>query len=514
MNLDRQLAIQHEAASFDRAKPNATIRWMEAFLCASTIVILALAIISVIVPLVTIGFDVEKSYNEGWNAYRAAQVAAGMPLYTGDPTRLVNYPFLSFYLIAWLKPVFGNVLLIGRGLNVIAFAMTTLLSSLIIRRLGGRPVAMMFGAACVIGFQAIQALDWIATDEPQMLAQALMLGGLLCYLSGKPDLWRLALCAGLFATGGFIKPNLPAIPLAVSLDLLVEDRQRFIPWCICCAAALAVFVALSEALSGNGFWPEIFAPRAYEWGGLLYHGRKLLIAFKWPILASVVYLVRPLPSRQRVLLRAFGATAFLCDLSFSGGYGVASNIFLEFTIFLGLTAGLALDPCQEALLQGKFRLPRAALAPLVFALPIVTRSPYYGRPPLDVTASLTAYSEEEADFHAATVRLREEPGAALCENLLLCFEAGKPLLLDPFSTNSQILTGRLNEATIVDQIAHHRFAAIELPSRIHPDPEQPHKFAPYLLNQGRFNVQTLQAIDRYYEAERRIGGVLLLKPRD
>lgn len=111
--------------------------WAEPLIDGAVIFIFILGLISVAVPIATIGFDIEKIYNEGWNAYHAARVAAGEPLYTGDPARLVNYPFLSFYLVASLKPIFGDVLMIGRGLNLVAFVMTAILSGLIIRRLGG-----------------------------------------------------------------------------------------------------------------------------------------------------------------------------------------------------------------------------------------------------------------------------------------------------------------------------------------------------------------------------------------
>jgi hypothetical protein len=157
--------------------------------------VLCVALLSVAPAVAMIGFDVEKTFNEGWNAYHAARVAVGDPLYRGDPNRLVDYPFLNFYLIAWLKPLFGNVLMIGRGLDAGAFAMIGVLVAFIIRRFGGGAIDMAYGVACTIGFQAIQANNWIATDEPQMLAEALMLSGLLCYVSGPATTKRLVVCA-------------------------------------------------------------------------------------------------------------------------------------------------------------------------------------------------------------------------------------------------------------------------------------------------------------------------------
>lgn len=522
LHADRRLAwvsglcrTKHPPSAADLRRPEVLGgAWPRLLTAAAAVAILVLALISVALPVATIGIGIEKSYNEGWNAYHAAEVAAGEPLYTGDPARLVNYPFLSFYLIAGLKPIFGNVLLIGRTLNTIAFAMTAVLSAFIVRALGGGAIEMLLSAACAIGFQAIQANNWIASNEPQMLAEALMLAGLLCYVSGPPSTRRLAACAGLFAAAGFVKPILIAMPLAVSVDLLRKDRRQFPIWCLCGAVAIAGFAVLSEAITGNGWWREILAPRAYSWSLLPYHGRKLIIAFKWPMLLTAIYLLQRLPAPQKVLMRCYGAGALMSGFVLSGGYGVAENIYLDLTVFLGLAAGLALGRCRQALRDLRpTTLPSAAILPLMLALPIVTRSPYYAGLLLDLPATLREYRQGEANFDRAKAVLRQHPGPALCEDLLLCLEAGKPLVIDPFSANSQILVGRLSEATMVADIARHRFSLIELPTQIHPDPDRPDRIAPYLMNQGRFNKLTLDAIDQYYIPFIHIGGAILFAPR-
>ena len=53
-------------------------------------------------------------------AYHALRAASGEVFYAGDMRHPVNYPFLSFYLIGWLKPLFGDVLFIGRAISLIA----------------------------------------------------------------------------------------------------------------------------------------------------------------------------------------------------------------------------------------------------------------------------------------------------------------------------------------------------------------------------------------------------------
>jgi hypothetical protein len=53
----------------------------------------------------------------------------------------------------------------------------------------------------------------------------------------------------------------------------------------------------------------------------------------------------------------------------------------------------------------------------------------------------------------------------------------------------------------------------ELPLPIHSDPTDPLGLAPYLLNQKRFNEQTLGAFDQFYEPVLYVSGAILLAPR-
>ena len=97
-------------------------------------------------------------------------------------------------------------------------------------------------------------------------------------------------------------------------------------------------------------------------------------------------------------------------------------------------------------------------------------------------------------------------------NLLLCFEAARPLVVDPFSTQSMILSGQLSEAGLIRDIVEHRFAAIELPDRIF-DEDRPGQISAYLRNQGRFTEGTLRIIDQLYRAVTINGAMVLYLPR-
>ena len=58
--------------------------------------------------------------------------------------------------------------------------------------------------------------------------------------------------------------------------------------------------------------------------------------------------------------------------------------------------------------------------------------------------------------------LRAANGPAICEDLLLCLQSGKPLDADPFFVHDQLATGRLSQAEILSMLAQHRYAAIEI----------------------------------------------------
>lgn len=498
------------------AHPSGTAAWWRrlgwpALLLAATVAVAAL--ISVALPAASIGLYFERSYNEGWNAYHAARAAAGETLYAGDPWRQVNYPFLSFYLVAWLKPLFGDVLMIGRALNLAALAAVVGCSALIVRRFGGGAIEMLFTAGCVLGLQQIQAANWIAADEPQMLAEAFALGGLLVYVSGRPTMARLLGCAFLFAAGGFAKQIVVVFPAAVTLDLLWRDRNMLVRWGLCLVLAASVFAAASAMIAGGDFLAEVLAPRLWHWKGVIYHTKKLGHSLKAPVAALALFLCLPLPAEQRVLWRAAGLVALGAGIVFAGGDGVSTNVFLELAVLMGITAGLALTRWRR--IDGH----RPALAALLFVLPFLFAAPIVGRmarnlpPLLDAQASWQALALREAQFQAAASWLAARDGPALCESLLLCFAAGKPMTIDPFNTAQQILTGRTGEEAILAAIADHRFAVIALPGVITLDPKDPGRAVTNVWTAARFTNATLLTIRRYYAPVATLPSAVFYAPR-
>ena len=110
----------------------------------------------------------------------------------------------------------------------------------------------------------------------------------------------------------------------------------------------------------------------------------------------------------------------------------------------------------------------------------------------------------ERSFLADAQYLADRNGLAICESLLLCYQAGQPFTLDPFNSRQYILAGGLDQGKLVRRIAAREFAVIQLRGDVCDDPEAvscnilhyPKKF-------NRFTDEVLYAVDRYYTIGRR-----------
>jgi hypothetical protein len=61
-----------------------------------------------------------------------------------------------------------------------------------------------------------------------------------------------------------------------------------------------------------------------------------------------------------------------------------------------------------------------------------------------------------------TNKPRPQTPPALCEDFMLCYQAGKPLAYDPFAVDQLEKTGRLSEQSVLQLIDSRHFRIIEL----------------------------------------------------
>ena len=122
-------------------------------------------------------------------------------------------------------------------------------------------------------------------------------------------------------------------------------------------------------------------------------------------------------------------------------------------------------------------------------------------------ANLREARAAEVRFGAKAALLRDRPGAVLCESMLLCLEAGKPYVFDPFNATRLMLQGRLSEAALVAEIEGQRYGAIQLHAAV------PGGRMPDALMRERLPAGVLGAADRSYAVGLRDADGVVYLPR-
>src|SRR3569833_2262544 len=80
----------------------------------------AIAVALLVAPAEALFTHIPRNYNEGWNAFHALRLRSGGPLYPPiSEATFINYPPLSFYLVAALHPLFGDDIFAGRTIALL-----------------------------------------------------------------------------------------------------------------------------------------------------------------------------------------------------------------------------------------------------------------------------------------------------------------------------------------------------------------------------------------------------------
>ena len=453
--------------------------------------------------LLSLGFTFEINYNEGWNVYNADRLIRGAIVYDENYWRINNYPIGSFLIIAGTNVLFHDLLLSGRLVALVSFAAIAVFAAMAIRHFGGGRTDAVFGAGCAAGFCYLMAPTWIVADDPQTFGEALMLGALVSYLARPPDRLSLLRTALLVVMGGFVKHNLVAIPIAITLDLAFRAPRRLPIWLASCAGFTAGFLGLTQIVAGGDFIDHLMSPRRFEWYGARYHLMKYLRLFKFP-LTVIVLSASLFLAADRIIIAAWGVISIISATILSGYEGTSYNMFQDAAVFLGVAAGVMMSELRKSEFRGRLGRVLASVLPFIAAQPILARAPdtavqaYHGR------ALLESDRRRQETFLADAKFVSHQQGPAICESLLLCYVAGQPFILDPFNSRQYMLSGRLDRGELIRRIAASEFAVIQLRADICDDPTTSScHILHYRQKVDRFTDEVLYAIDRYYEVARR-----------
>jgi len=439
------------------------------------------ALLTLAFPVSRAFFRVEVSYNEGWNIYNAKTLVDHQLLYpVAYGWRSVNYPMLSFAIVAQLHQVTHDYLFTARMMSLIGLAGSSFLVGAIVRRLGAsRQAAVLAGFFCV-GMFATDADVYVGSDDPQMFAQIFFLAGLLLYLWRRSSGFAIAGAALLFVVGGSIKHNPIDFPLAVLIDLALVAPRRAMWFSLCGLSLAATSVALNIHFGGPYCIVQLTSPRSWQLskagGDMVTMMGPLLLPFVAAI--CMAYVARK--DAKRRIATILLATSMLVGGYFGGGRGVSYNAFFSALLAIAILCGLAWDrlwkmmESETAGVIGDYsRRPGLGFAPAIFfawlAIPwllVPAINSGFDRNKWDPMRRMQETKLAERRFDHETAVLRNLYGPALCESLLRCYYAGKPYEVDPFNATRLIRFGKIDAKPIIEDLRLHRYAAVQLDSPI------------------------------------------------
>jgi hypothetical protein len=451
-------------------------------------------------PVAAISGHASRNNNEGWNAYLQQDAMRGTPLYPSPPELVgKNYPPLSFHLIGLASRLTGNVNQTGRWVAILSLALVAALCGGLVRRFTASAPLALYTALNVVIWLAVYMPSRIGVNDPQLLAMVFSLVGFYMYIREPEKLLWLSLSAAVFTVSVFTKHNLLAFPSAVCAHLIVRKWWKgLLVWCGVVACASALVVALTRWIDGPYFFASVLIPRTRT--DSLQVFTAFLTTFQAPVALAVFWSLR----RGAQSLRHVMALALILSLVvgavFAGGDGVDKNIFFDCVLVLIIVGSLLFAeyaPLLTGVSRRSFLLAALLAAP---ALSVALAAPQTLR---EERGDLLRMPARERDFDLSVALLRSRPGPALCQTLLACFDAGKPLLYDPCYTNIELHVGRIPEEELVAFVESARFRTVQLELAWGETTLKP-------AARWQFSAGIVDALLKRYHVEATLGGSVVL----
>jgi hypothetical protein len=447
----------------------------------------AFALLTAIYPFARSAFRIQVDYNEGWNIYNAERLVSHQLLYPVPyGWQMVNYPILSFSLLAFLHRFTHEYLFTARVVSLLSLLAGCLLVAAIVRRLGGSQRASLLAGFFCLAMFCTSADSYVGMDDPQLLAQVFFLLGLLVYVRWRTSLGAIAAAAALFVFAGSIKHNPLDFPLAVLLDLAIVSWRRtlwFSAWGLILAG---VSFALNIHFGGPYFVSEMLAPRVFTMAKLMDSMIDTLGPLLGPVSVAIAaaWTMRHDP-RRRIAALLLG-TSLVVGSAFSGGAGVWVNTFFSAMVATAIVLGLFLGDLERGCWGWRYK-PFATWLPGMLFLWLVIPAMVAGS--ANPVRMLRKTAEDQRRFDQETAFLKQHPSPQICESLLLCYSAGQPYIYDPFNATRLVHFGKLDPQPMVNDLRSLRYGAIELDQHETGDPAQ----------SERFPTAVISAIHQYYQ---------------
>jgi hypothetical protein len=411
--------------------------------------------------LVLAFFRIPLNYNEGWNAYHSLRLLQGRALYPPvDGLLLNNYPPLSFYVVAGVGRLTHDLVMAGRIVAILSFAVVVLNVGLATASLARSRTAGWYGSALFAAMFGVFYGRYFGIDDPQMLAHALMTTVLVLCLrhwdSGRAVGWALLLALA----AGLTKHNLLALPVALALASWASGTRRGLAVTLGGAALAGAAVGALALIYGPVVFASLLAPRTWSAYAAAESISTSLLPLA-PLMACVAVALWTWTWRgPDLLVLLYALLSLPLAVVLAGGAGVRESIYFDTLIPGVIIAAVTVARALQ-------RVAGTPLSRMAAVLPIALCA----APAIGLLPGLTTLKWHWVDGEIAAAR-RDTPadirritgagGPVLCESLSLCYWAGVPQEADLFNAEQGFATGRLNRTALAHRISSGDFALIQL----------------------------------------------------
>ena len=436
-------------------------------------------------PLLMLGRFIPLDPNEGWNAYFGMRAIEGGQLYPPAASALTNnYPPLSFYIVGAVGHLTGDNIFAGRVIALLSLSWVAWSIYSWLRLTGSAVRIGLIGAATFLAYAMTYGRDYVAMNDPQWLAHAIMMSGLLVLWRGKDSTRHIVAASILMIAAGWTKHLLIPLPLAVTLWLLWRSRRTFATWAVCSAVVLAASAGLTWWLYGPAFFDSLLAPREYLRQQAISTTAGALKCFAPLLLLWLITLVRSRFSERTAFISLYLVISGLVGIAASGGEGVDTNAFFDAMIAGSLATGLAVETLWNRPAAGESEqsggplwAARGPAAALALAVCLVGYAASLARPQLEQIANVDAL--EKAALEDIKVISAQGHGRAACELPGLCYWARSEFMVDFFFFGQRLKTGRLPASACAATFGGGTIPLVQLD----PNPKARRKLLPEYCNE-------------------------------
>jgi len=412
--------------------------------------------------LLTLHLAIPFDPNEGWNANFAAAVATGGSLYPDPNAYMINnYPPLSFYLVGTSGTLFGDNILAGRIVSILAFLFIAGSIWLAARRMGCGSRGASF-AALLLGTYLIAFTDYVGMNDPQLIGQALGMGGMILLLREPRGDHAIFWAALLLSLAFFVKQNLIAQPLVLVLWLTLYDRRSALRLAVLGGIFLAIGLVWFRLTYDTDLLTQLHSARVYSFTNLANGVSQWLVWALLPLLATVCLVWFERGDKYALLCGTYFVVAFLLGAVFMGGAGVDLNAMFDADIALSLAAGLL------ATRWANKGVARSAAVIATYAIPLIF-GPWQAANDkwLDLSYWIDPLADETRVAAHDIAFLRAQTGPVLCEMLALCYWANKSPQVDAFNVGQQFATQVRSDEVLVRLLRQRHYAALQFHSLVY-----------------------------------------------